>query len=85
AAMRRMCPAGMSRTAETGAGLSNFCIVALLGSASFRRFQRWKSYVAFTQRATSSLHAKHIITAQSQEFIATTLPPNATTALTPLQ
>jgi hypothetical protein len=25
--MNRMCPAGMSRTAETGAGLWNFCIV----------------------------------------------------------
>jgi hypothetical protein len=27
AAMNRMCPAGMSRTAETGAGVSNFCVV----------------------------------------------------------
>ncbi len=27
AAMNRMRPAGMSMTAETGAGLSNFCIV----------------------------------------------------------
>ncbi|MFI0141846.1 hypothetical protein, partial [Streptomyces luteogriseus] len=77
--------AGMSRTAETGAGLWNFCIVALLGRASFRRFQRWKSYVAFTALATTSLHAKSITTAQSRYFIATTLPPNATTAWRALQ
>ncbi|MEU0899511.1 hypothetical protein, partial [Streptomyces massasporeus] len=81
----RMRPAGMSRTAETGAGLSNFCIVALLGPASFRRFQQEKSYVAFTYQATTSLHTKPITTAQSRHFIATTLPPNATTAPVPLQ
>ncbi|MEW2812547.1 hypothetical protein AB0929_36565, partial [Streptomyces massasporeus] len=85
AAMRRMRPAGMSRTAETGAGLSNFCIVALLGLASFRRFQRLKSYVAFTHQATRPLHAKPITTAHSRDFIATTLPPNATTPPGPLQ
>ena len=31
AAMNRMRPAGMSRTAETGAGVSNFCIVPSFG------------------------------------------------------
>ncbi|MFF8875589.1 hypothetical protein, partial [Streptomyces massasporeus] len=85
AAMRRMRPAGMSRTAETGAGLANFCIVALLGMTSFRRFQRWKSYVAFTQLATPMLHKKKVIAAHNGYFIATILPPNATAPLTPLQ
>ncbi|MFD9938910.1 hypothetical protein ACFWZ6_37925, partial [Streptomyces massasporeus] len=69
----------------TGAGLSNFCMAALLGVASFRRFQRWKSYVAFTQQATTSLHTKPVTAAQSREFIATTMPPNATTPHIPLQ
>ncbi|MFF8869319.1 hypothetical protein, partial [Streptomyces massasporeus] len=85
AAMRRMRPAGMSRTAETGAGLANFCIVALLGLTSFRRFQRWKSYVAFTQLATTLLHTRQAIAGHTGYFIATILPPNATAPLTPLQ
>ncbi len=45
AAMNWMRPAGMSRTAEIGAGVANFCIVLSFGSF----FRRRKSYVAFNE------------------------------------
>jgi hypothetical protein len=46
-------PAGMVRTAEIGAGVSNFCMVL---SCARSCFQHWKRYVAFVSVTTDVLH-----------------------------
>jgi len=69
AAMNRMRPAGTSRTAETGAGVSNFCIV-LSFFCSVRSFGplflMMESYVAFKGLTTDSLRMIDIIAGRSR-------------------